>query len=108
MGARDALGGGCGGCGLGRLGGLSRGGFCGSGLGVCRRGGGFGGAARAAGSGFGRVVVYVPPGAFELEGGRGERTLERAAALGAGGLGLGVEALDLLEAMAALGAAVLV
>src|SRR5208283_1299840 len=53
-----------------------------------------------------RVVVHVPTRALEVEARRGESALQCAAALGARLLRLGVELLNLLEAVAALRAAI--
>ncbi len=59
-------------------------------------------------SAFAGVVVDVPAGSGEAEGGGGHGADEFAAALGTLGFRLGAEALDLVEAVAARGAAVFI
>ncbi len=61
------------------------------------------GAGRAA---LARVVVYIKAAALEVQAGRGQRALQRAAALGASLLRLNVETLNFFKSMAALGAAI--
>src|SRR5580698_2637116 len=103
------LGCGLGGCRLrGGLGGLGCG-IAGR-LGVGRRGRGGVGRFVVGGTGrsLGGVVVHIPAGAFELQSRRGERALKLAVALGTLCLGVGAEALDFFEMMAALRAAVLI
>ena len=64
------------------------------------RGGGVGGRRAAL---LGRVVVHIPSCAFELQAGRGQRALDRAAAFRTFPLRLGTEVLDLFKAVTALG-----
>ena len=74
-------------------------------LGV-RFGFGLGTGFAARGTALGSVVVHIPPGALEVQARGRKRPLQDTVALGALGLLLGAEVLDLFEFMTAFGTAI--
>jgi hypothetical protein len=67
---------------------------------------GFSGGVGGGGGALAGVVVYIPTGAFEAEGGSGDWALQDSMTLGTFCLRGGGEFLDLFKEVAALGAAI--